>query len=55
MTDDGKMNVDIDPVEMRNVMKKYKNKSGLGYPKSMIWVPKYGSGILLSNAAVWLS
>ena len=24
MTDDGKMNVDIDPVEMRNVMKKYK-------------------------------
>jgi len=24
MTDDGKMNVDIDPTEMRNVMKKYK-------------------------------
>ena len=24
MTDDGKMNVDIDPAEMRNVMKKYK-------------------------------
>ena len=24
MTDDGKMNVDIDPVEMRNVVKKYK-------------------------------
>ena len=24
MTDDGKMNVDIDPVEMRNIMKKYK-------------------------------
>ena len=24
MTDDGKMNVDIDPTEMGNVMKKYK-------------------------------